>query len=74
MTPPIYKVKYPKSNLNFGPIIGGQVKGSSQNNKTDSEKKAEINNTSKDKTDKTLDKYDKILLDTFPASDAGAKY
>jgi len=26
MTPPIYWVKYRKSNLNFGPIIKGQVR------------------------------------------------
>jgi len=25
VTPPIYRVKYRKSNLNYGPIIGGQV-------------------------------------------------
>ena len=34
----------------------------------------EDNKESKDKKDKPLDKYDRILLDTFPASDAVAKY
>ena len=46
----------------------------SQKNKTDPQKKAELKETSKDKKDKPLDKYDRILLDTFPASDAVAKY
>ena len=51
-----------------------EEKPSSQNKKTEPEIKGQPEKKTKGKKGEKLDKYDLILLDTFPASDAVAKY
>ena len=49
-------------------------KNSSMRNKTDPNYKNDSEKTKREKEEKNLDSYDRVLLDTFPASDAVAKY
>jgi len=51
-----------------------EEKNSSKKNKTSHDNSNDLKKKTKENENKKLDTYDLILLDTFPASDAVAKY